>query len=406
LRIAFVTYEFPPDTGKGGIGTYTVQAADAMKQLGNDVYVFAGSNVRTTLEEHDGVLVQWIMCNSPYEFTEKVLHFFSIIHKLKPFDVIECPEIHANARLIKAAFSAIPLVVRLHGPNHLVESLKKTYTPFIVKVRFNVGAFRRGNFKLKWGSYNILKDNDYQFLKEANLITAPSKAMKDWAVKQWGFNDDKIVVIANPFKAPEALLNIPIEKEQSNKCVLFFGRLNVLKGLVNFTKASKFFLHKHTDWKLVVIGDDEGGPYREKSMRAWMKKELKSYEGSIAFLNGMPQDELYKYIGNADMVVLPSLFETFSYTCAEAMAAGKAIVGSKKGGMHDLLGNRDAGISVNPYSVKEIFNAMDLLATDNNLSNKLGNRARAIMQSSKYNTDVFLEMNETYKSLVQKKNTV
>jgi hypothetical protein len=40
------------------------------------------------------------------------------------------------------------------------------------------------------------------------------------------------------------------------------------------------------------------------------------------------------------------------------------------------------------------------------LSNKLGNRARAIMQSSKYNTDVFLEMNETYKSLVQKKNTV
>ena len=27
MRIAFITYEYPPDTGKGGIGTYTAQVA-------------------------------------------------------------------------------------------------------------------------------------------------------------------------------------------------------------------------------------------------------------------------------------------------------------------------------------------------------------------------------------------
>ena len=44
MRIAFITYEFPQGTGKGGIGTYTSQAANALAAMGWDVHVFAASH--------------------------------------------------------------------------------------------------------------------------------------------------------------------------------------------------------------------------------------------------------------------------------------------------------------------------------------------------------------------------
>ena len=43
MRIAFISWEFPPATGKGGIGTYVTQIAKAMACMHHDVHVFAGN---------------------------------------------------------------------------------------------------------------------------------------------------------------------------------------------------------------------------------------------------------------------------------------------------------------------------------------------------------------------------
>lgn len=403
MRIAYITYELPPDIPKGGIGTYTLQAAALMHAAGNAVHIFAASPGRNESEIVNGIGIHRIKCSTPAEFTEKLLPVFSREHTAAPFDVAECPEIHGNGKLVKKAFPALPMIVRLHGPGQLVESLKKTYTSFAVKARFNIGAYRRGRFDKTWGYYDKESDHDYKFVQLADLITAPSEAMKEWAVREWAIHPDKIKVIANPFAAPQALTALPAEDTLIHKNVLFFGRLNVLKGAVNFAKAMGLFLKRNTDWNVTVIGDDEGGPYNESSMRVWMEKELAAFKEQVTFHPGMPQQELYGYIAQAGIVILPSLFETFSYTCAEAMAAGKPIVGSSNGGMNDLLEKGKAGICINPMNANEIADAVSLLATDHATRNKLAHRARTIMQSNKYTDEVTALTTTAYTMLISEK---
>ena len=59
MRIALLSYEYPPETGFGGIGTYTWYQARAMAKLGHEVHVLAGSLQANGLSsrEEEGVRV-------------------------------------------------------------------------------------------------------------------------------------------------------------------------------------------------------------------------------------------------------------------------------------------------------------------------------------------------------------
>src|SRR5260221_316826 len=58
MNIAVLSYEYPPDTGFGGIGTYTYYHARALVKLVHSVHVCAGSTRNGVVhEEHDGVRI-------------------------------------------------------------------------------------------------------------------------------------------------------------------------------------------------------------------------------------------------------------------------------------------------------------------------------------------------------------
>jgi glycogen(starch) synthase len=402
MRIGFITYEYPPDTGKGGIGTYTQQIANLLQSAGVEVHVFAGSHTRNGFENVNGVYVQRTLCSSALDFREKVVPCFSTIHAQSSFDVIESAEINANALEIKKAFPTIPLVVRLHAPNYIVETLKKRYVPFLQKLRFVLGAVRRGYWNAGyWRKYSYKKDADYQFTKMANAITAPSTTMKVWAVNNWAINSDKIAVIGNPFKPAEAFLKLNVPTAFDHKTVLFFGRLNVLKGLVNATKAMKKILATHPEWKFKVIGDDGPGPAPNGlQMRAWIKEQLFSYKDRVMFYDGVTYERLPELLKEGEIVILPSLFESFSYVCLEAMAAGKAVVGSKSGGMNDLINNGKTGLLIDPESKSSLYNAIDFLITNPESCFEMARLARIQSCKTSRNEVVLQDSIKLYHSLI------
>lgn len=365
MRIAYISHEFPPDTGKGGIGTYVSQVAKALAEKGNDIHVFAGSDYRQGSTFSDGYYIHHVRCENGNDFKGKVANTFSEQNATAPFDLMESAEINGNAWEIKKHFPSIPLVVRLHAPNYLVESLKKTYLPFTSKLRFVLGSIRRLKFDLGyWRPYKKESDPDYQFIQLADFISAPSISMKNWVIRHWQIAPIKIAVMPNIFSPSQDLLNITIETVSKYKRIVFFGRLNVLKGLVNATKAMKKILIDFPDWQFRIIGDDGPGPYNNISMRTWMKDQLKDVGNQVEFLDGMAYEDLPDAISECEIVLIPSLFESYSYTCAEAMAAGKAVVGSNNAGMADLIENNSSGILVDPYKSKEMIEGLQKLISD------------------------------------------
>lgn len=396
MRIAFISHEYPPDTGKGGIGTYVNQIAKALSICEHDVHVFAGSTTRTISENNDGYWVHRIQCENGNDFRTKVVSVFAIFEKKLNFDFIESPEINANAWEIKKAYPHIPLVVRLHAPNWLVEHTKKRYVSFQAKLRYVFGAFRR--FRLDfgyWRPYDKNTDLDYQFSKAANFITAPSDIMRQWVVNKWRINPAKIQVIPNLFMPSEKLLSIPIDKENNFKRIIFFGRLNVLKGLVNASKAMKRILREFPSWQFRVIGDDGNGPHAGTMMKEWMENELKSVISRVEFVDGLPYQSIPTAIAEGEIVLLPSLFESFSYTCIEAMAAGKAVVGSKNSGMKDLLQSDKSGILIDPEKHWDIYRAVKKLIQDTEFRYRISVNARERVQTE-FNSAKTVEKFTTY----------
>ena len=374
MRIAFITYEFPQGTGKGGIGTYTSQAANALAAMGWDVHVFAASHKHSGSSMAEGYQLHLTQCSNVNDFRHKVVNIFSAQYSLQKFDIMESPEINGNAWEIKKKYPATPLVVRLHAPGYLVEKLKKKYISFLAKLRFVAGSIRRFKFDLGyWRPYNKMIDEDYQFIQMADFITAPSQAMKEWAVTNWQIPADKITVITNFFLPSADLLNIPISEICRYKRVVFFGRLNVLKGLINATKVMKLILKKYPQWHFKIIGDDGPGPSGNVTMRNWMKGELKEVISRVEFIDGLAYEALPHAIAEAEIVLLPSLFESFSYTCAEAMAAGKAIIASDKcGASYDLIFNNKNGFIIKWDELSTLTLALHHFANNKSEAKKMG----------------------------------
>jgi glycosyltransferase involved in cell wall biosynthesis len=402
MKIAFVSYEFPPDRDKGGIATYTKQISELLSDQSLDIHVFASSPFRNTSEKIGNYKIHWIKSNDPEEFRIRVTKKFIDEHQKYPFDIIESPEINSSAFEIKTNLPLLPLVVKIHAPNFIVEKYKKIYFPFTGKMRYFLGSIKRGKLDLGyWRVYKKHLDSDYKFTLLADAISAPSIWMRSWIIKAWKLCEMNITVLPNPFIPDNSLLQIPIYKELKYKTIVFYGRLNVLKGLVVATKAVKSFLKIHSDWHFKVIGDDGPGPNPLKSsMREWMKNELRNFNSQVEYIDGIQYDKLSEHLHKSEIILIPSLFESFSYVCIEAMAAGKAIIASKNGGIYDLIDNRVDGILVSPFSALEISKALEELVNSPDLCYKIRNQSRK-KAINLANDNLFYKHLEFYSSVIK-----
>lgn len=401
MRIAFITYEYPPDTGKGGIGTYTSQVAQMLVSKGWDVHIFSGTHQAGSYCIESGIHLHKVKCINPQNFTLNVAAVFIAAHNVKNFDVVETPEIHGNAAEIMKLLPQLPLVIRLHAPGFLVEHLKKRYVPFVNKLRFVLGALRRFKWDAGyWRKYNFKTDTDYLQIKTAHKIVAPSRQMKQWVLENWHLKSNQIEIVPNIFSPAPALLQIPTDEHSENKTILFFGRLNVLKGLVNATYALKKILLKHPGWKFLVVGDDGPGLDGKSSLRQWMKSQLQNFETQIQFEDGVAYELLPQYLQKADIVILPSLFESFSYACLEAMAAGKAVVGSKGTGMEGIIAHEQNGLLANPNDAEDIAACIEMLIGNVSKRNSIAREARKTASEKFLSEKLFARYEQLYKAAV------
>ncbi|MEJ7587802.1 MAG: glycosyltransferase family 4 protein, partial [Ferruginibacter sp.] len=103
---------------------------------------------------------------------------------------------------------------------------------------------------------------------------------------------------------------------------------------------------------------------------------------------------------DAEIILLPSLFESFSYTCAEAMAGGKAVIASSKTGMAEMLQHRETGVLVDAENITAIAEGIRLLILDNELRYTISENARNSI-TTKYNNHQLKEQYiYFYKSVV------
>lgn len=366
MRIAYITYEYPPDISAGGIATYVYEAARFMKHKGLDVEIFCGSFDREIVLEEDGILVHRILVTNVDDFAVKVADTFVRRHNENKFDLFETPEINANGQYIHERLPQLPFITRLHMPVALQLRLFNYYQPFLQKLRFVAGAFIRGRFDLGFWrktDANRESDRDYRITNAATLITAPSVAMKKWAVQYWKIAPERIVVTANPYTPSPILLNQTYSFKQRNY-LTFIGKLNVHKGMVSFTKALPHILDQHPSLKVMLIGNDGPSHIKGKSMRCFMEEQLVKYKDRVVFKGAVALHEIPDYLALSKVCIFPSIWEAFGYVALEAMSAGVPVIVSDGSGLAEVAGEGKYGVLIDALKPGNMVTTVSALLND------------------------------------------
>jgi glycosyltransferase involved in cell wall biosynthesis len=98
--------------------------------------------------------------------------------------------------------------------------------------------------------------------------------------------------------------------------------------------------------------------------------------GQVEFAGYVAQEALESLYRASDICVNPSeMYESFSYTCAQAMAAGKPVVASRIGGIPEVVADGECGILVDPGDAAQLAEAITRLACDRALRERMGEAA-------------------------------
>lgn len=168
----------------------------------------------------------------------------------------------------------------------------------------------------------------------------------------------------------------------SERQLLFVGRLQRLKGVDLLIRAFATLLASWVNGpkpRLTIVGggrfeaEPDPDAREEERLRA-LAREL-SVDNNVVFEGAVSHDALPLYYSAADVVAVPSLYETFGLVALEAMACGTPVVASRVGGLQWTVRDGETGRLVSATSTGEFSSAIGELLRDESLRARMSRNA-------------------------------
>jgi D-inositol-3-phosphate glycosyltransferase len=152
----------------------------------------------------------------------------------------------------------------------------------------------------------------------------------------------------------------PARKElglhDSQFIALYVGRFAPVKGLERFLGAA---FHLRYDRKLrcvIVGGDDQKTPVSTELRRLAKRASL---GGIVQFRGRIEHDLLPLYYSAADVLVMPSYYESFGLVAMESLACGTPVIATRVGAMDTLIQDGRTGFLVDSPSPLSLASAIE-----------------------------------------------
>jgi len=220
----------------------------------------------------------------------------------------------------------------------------------------------------------------YRLLDKAARLIALNEMEAD-EYKSMKVSDRKIVILPNGIDDSE-FKTLPERGkfrgkhglDNSQKLILYLGRINAIKGLELLTRAFTELSMSLSDLKLVIVGPDDG---YLSSLKALIT-ELRI--GDKVLLTGplWGEDKLQAYI-DSDVYVLPSLYDWFPLTVLEALACGLPVIVSDRCGIASAI-NGKTGLSFRYDDKEQLKRALAQMLSDEKMRHEFGDRGKALVR--------------------------
>jgi glycosyltransferase involved in cell wall biosynthesis len=152
--------------------------------------------------------------------------------------------------------------------------------------------------------------------------------------------------------------------------ILAVGRLVETKGIEVLIRSAGMLHQQLRNVRVAVVGD---GPLRGQLEELAQKLNIAAF---VTFLGSVDPAAVPQLMRESCFVVVPSQREAFGMVCLEAMVSSKAVVGSRVGGIPEIVVDGETGILVPPDNPAALASAIDLLLQDPPQAEAMGRRGR------------------------------
>ena len=241
--------------------------------------------------------------------------------------------------------------------------LKNKYCPqsrFIFRTSLSVDIKQRFGFLPRWIEKKVFNDTDMAFPLSKNGVNILRR--RGYTKEVTVFPNGVDLRMCNKIKVEELRLELGLDQ---TFVIGYVGRLLGMKGLDTLLEA---IAQLNMNCKILLVGRGEYKPQLEKLADQLVISE------KIVWIDGVPPEDVPKYINCMDTLVLPSRttpdwVEFFGRVLVEAMACQVPVIGSDSGEIPNVIGN--AGLTFPEGKAELLANQIQMIAQDSVLRSSL-----------------------------------
>jgi D-inositol-3-phosphate glycosyltransferase len=182
--------------------------------------------------------------------------------------------------------------------------------------------------------------SEKKLAKLCDRIIVPTQKDQEYLIQHYDAPYDNIRIVPcginlDRFKPHDKIsarrrLTLPVD----DPIILYVGRFSPIKGLDRLFKSVSFITRLSHSLLVMVGGDGERSP-----MSQHLKKKAKTFhiQDRVIFAGRVDQKNLPLYYSAADVLVVPSYYESFGLVALEALACGTPVVTTSVGAMEDIV---------------------------------------------------------------------
>jgi glycosyltransferase involved in cell wall biosynthesis len=145
------------------------------------------------------------------------------------------------------------------------------------------------------------------------------------------------------------------DKPIAQDYILYVGNLKPDKGVVELYQGFASIAERHPQLKLVYAGTGA------KRAAIEQQAQVDGLAERVTFLGSVAHAELPAWIGNAELLALPSYAEGVPNVVLEAMAAGTPVLATEVGGIPEVMDTNSCGVLIPPQSSSAVAEGLELL---------------------------------------------
>jgi D-inositol-3-phosphate glycosyltransferase len=229
-----------------------------------------------------------------------------------------------------------------------------------------------------------------RLMGEVDALIAATPLDKAQMVWHYGADQERIRVVPcgvdlrrfqpRDMAAAREMLDLPAAP---HRIILLAGRIEPLKGIDALIQATGLLFERRPEWRgrltAVVVGgaaEHELSRWNSEQRRLDALRRSLGLTDAVRFVGARPQEQLALYDAAADIVTMPSHYESFGMAALEGMASCRPVVATSAGGPAYIVEDGVSGLHVPPDSAEALADRLELLLADDDLRLSMGRAAR------------------------------